>query len=319
MCGGVASLVPAKEHFSTRPKRVSVALLSIALAVSVGSLPACAQELGLDGAASRLSEVILAKTRGQLTKPSVLVMDFIESHGGVTELGTAISQEFIRAMAKHADYFHLADREDYFASFRIERLVEKAYGQPGAEKCGTEKPRPTIVVDGYLDSLTDAVPVRIKATDLMDSEVIFDERVSLPLTPDRQALAAKPLSFRGMLFATGGMTWERPGSPFADGGANVPFPKASDTTYKGPKFLEAPKPEYTEAATVAKIQGSVTLNILVDAQGFPARVVIVKGLPCGLSERAIEAVSRWKLTPATGPDGKPVALWVSAEVTYHLY
>ena len=38
------------------------------------------------------------------------------------------------------------------------------------------------------------------------------------------------------------------------------------------------------------------------------------GLPFGLTEEAIETVKKWKLRPATGPDGKPAAVREEVEL-----
>jgi outer membrane biosynthesis protein TonB len=43
------------------------------------------------------------------------------------------------------------------------------------------------------------------------------------------------------------------------------------------------------------------------------------GLPCGLTAAAIEAVKKWKLAPAKGPDGKPAAVRQMIEVRFNLY
>jgi len=37
-----------------------------------------------------------------------------------------------------------------------------------------------------------------------------------------------------------------------------------------------------------------------------------------LDQKAIEAVSRWRFDPAT-KDGKPVAVWIAVETSFHLY
>src|SRR5262249_9759915 len=64
------------------------------------------------------------------------------------------------------------------------------------------------------------------------------------------------------------------------------------------KCLYCPDPEYTEEARKAKMQGSVTLEVLVRADGRVGRVRIVKGIGLGLDERAVDAVRSWRFEPA---------------------
>jgi TonB family protein len=45
---------------------------------------------------------------------------------------------------------------------------------------------------------------------------------------------------------------------------------------------------------------------------------VVQGVGYGLDEKAVEAVSRWKFTPAL-KDGQPIEKEISVEVSFHLY
>jgi outer membrane biosynthesis protein TonB len=45
----------------------------------------------------------------------------------------------------------------------------------------------------------------------------------------------------------------------------------------------------------------------------------VKDPGMGLGEKAVESVRNWKFRPATGPNGKVVAVIVPIEVTFRLY
>jgi TonB family protein len=72
-------------------------------------------------------------------------------------------------------------------------------------------------------------------------------------------------------------------------------------------------------AVKAKAQGTVYLNIVVDTAGRPASISVMRGLPCGLNSQAIETVKQWRLKPAVDPDGSPVPVHQTVEVTFHLY
>jgi outer membrane biosynthesis protein TonB len=53
----------------------------------------------------------------------------------------------------------------------------------------------------------------------------------------------------------------------------------------------------------------------IDGEAHDVR--ILKTVPNGLTEKAIEAVLSWKFKPATGRDGAPVESKITAEVVFH--
>lgn len=84
-----------------------------------------------------------------------------------------------------------------------------------------------------------------------------------------------------------------------------------------PVRLHAPNPQYTEAARANRTQGSVILRVLVGVDGYVNDVRVVRGLPDGLNERAIDAARQSKFKPAM-KDGKAVASWVVLEMTFNI-
>jgi len=85
-----------------------------------------------------------------------------------------------------------------------------------------------------------------------------------------------------------------------------------------PRAVSTPDPEYTEEARTAKTQGTCVLWLIVDDQGRPRNIRVVRGLGFGLDAKAIEAVRRWRFQPAL-KDGAPVNVQISVEVGFHLY
>jgi TonB family protein len=85
-----------------------------------------------------------------------------------------------------------------------------------------------------------------------------------------------------------------------------------------PKLVYAPDPEFTEKARRAKYQGACVITTVVDAQGNPTQVQVVRHLGMGLDKKAVEAVKQYKFTPGTRL-GKPVAVAVHIEVNFRLY
>lgn len=92
---------------------------------------------------------------------------------------------------------------------------------------------------------------------------------------------------------------------------------AASAVDEKPVPLRAPTPRYTEAARANKIQGTVTMRVLVDAAGDVKQVKVVQGLPDGLTEQAIEAARQAKFKPAM-KDGKPVPYWVIIQMDFNV-
>jgi protein TonB len=84
-----------------------------------------------------------------------------------------------------------------------------------------------------------------------------------------------------------------------------------------PEKLSSPAPQYTEIARKARIQGVVIVQAIIDEQGNVTNVQVLKGLPMGLSESAVEAVKQWKFKPATLND-RPVAVYFNLTVNFQL-
>ncbi|HZD32044.1 MAG TPA: energy transducer TonB [Candidatus Angelobacter sp.] len=84
------------------------------------------------------------------------------------------------------------------------------------------------------------------------------------------------------------------------------------------RAVSTPDPEYAERARQKKIQGCVMLAVAISAAGIVDTVKVVKPLEPGLDQKAVEAVQKWKFTPAT-KDGKPVAVQIPVSVGFSLY
>jgi TonB family protein len=73
-----------------------------------------------------------------------------------------------------------------------------------------------------------------------------------------------------------------------------------------PTILYHEKAKYTEIARINRLQGSVILNAVLDATGQITNILVVRGLPDGLTRRAIQALQQCRFQPAT-TDGTPVS------------
>jgi TonB family protein len=84
-----------------------------------------------------------------------------------------------------------------------------------------------------------------------------------------------------------------------------------------------PKPEKilgrravpTEASIEAGVWGDVTVDVEIDEKGNVVDAKVVKGLPMGLDQQALDAVHTWKFKPAT-QDGRPIKVRTNVTVSF---
>jgi TonB family protein len=85
-----------------------------------------------------------------------------------------------------------------------------------------------------------------------------------------------------------------------------------------PTVIYSVDPEYSDEARRAKYTGIVMVSLIVDAQGTPQHVRVVRQLGMGLDEKAVEAVRQYKFKPAMY-QGKAVPVEVNIEVNFQIY
>ncbi len=85
-----------------------------------------------------------------------------------------------------------------------------------------------------------------------------------------------------------------------------------------PTVISAVDPEYSDEARRAKYTGIVVVSLIVDTQGNPQHVNVIRRLGMGLDEKAVEAVRQYKFRPAMF-QGKAVPVEVNIEVNFQIY
>jgi periplasmic protein TonB len=84
-----------------------------------------------------------------------------------------------------------------------------------------------------------------------------------------------------------------------------------------PVVISKVDPEYSEEARKAKYSGTVTLAVIVDAEGHAREIHVAKSLGMGLDEKAIEAVEKWRFKPGMR-NGQAVNVRATIEVNFRL-
>ena len=106
------------------------------------------------------------------------------------------------------------------------------------------------------------------------------------------------------------------GRGFGDGKDGL-YP-AGRNGVSSPRVIYDPEPAYSDAARSAKMQGTVTLWLVVGTDGKPRDIRVQKGLGMGLDEKAIAAVETWRFEPSM-LNGRAVAVAINVEVNFRLY
>ena len=85
-----------------------------------------------------------------------------------------------------------------------------------------------------------------------------------------------------------------------------------------PEVIFQVDPEFSEEARKAKFSGDLYVSVIVDEQGRPTHVRVVRAIGMGLDEKAIEAVKQYKFKPAM-LHGKPVKVAVDVNVRFQIF
>ncbi len=84
------------------------------------------------------------------------------------------------------------------------------------------------------------------------------------------------------------------------------------------KVLSKPKPSYTDEARQNGVEGTVILRVTFLASRHIGTVSVVKGLPYGLTERAVAAARNIQFDPVS-ENGRQISVTKQVEYTFSIY
>jgi TonB family protein len=165
---------------------------------------------------------------------------------------------------------------------------------------------PTLAARVTLTALGEEATYRVRFAE--GDEVLSDNLVTVPR--DRRALVGGlGRQSAPYLFLVVAPAWV--------GGGEAPRLVGEGMT--PPRILERPTtPQYTPEARAQRIQGVVILQATIDLAGRVRDVEVLKGLPLGLGEAAVEAVRDWTFVPALDEQGRPVEVHYNLTVSFRL-
>jgi protein TonB len=86
---------------------------------------------------------------------------------------------------------------------------------------------------------------------------------------------------------------------------------------KAPVTISRVDPQYTEVARKARIEGIVIVEAVIDRHGNVTEARILKPLPFGLDQQALNAIRQWKFKPGT-LNGQAVPVYYNLTVNFRL-
>lgn len=198
-------------------------------------------------------------------------------------------------------------REMVCDAMAVERLVEvKAYRQSLLR---------------LAQGMVERVPAGVPVLGLFDGNALEERMMRMKTDsvamsrPVRAGLVAAATVLLAMTAASGALA---KGVAAADHGAGLGKVYEPGPGVTNPKLVFAPNPEYSVEARRAKYQGVCVVGLIVDTQGYPQKVHVIRPLGMGLDEKALAAVREYRFAPGLH-EGKPVAVAIKIEVNFRVY
>jgi TonB family protein len=276
-----------------RARTIFILLLGLAAVPAANS-----QQTVMDTAAGQpVGPIIHSKQR------TLATLDFSGPGNKVTALGEKLADDLSVAITKSKGNLQVEDRARVKEkrkenSYPPEIVVDPSSALVFAQELGAK----AFVIGSMSLGQSHMLNVELSAYRADNGKGIKGLRISFPLTEDMAVLMAMNAS-----------TYELPADLFPK------YPKAATDGYAAPRCIYCPRADYASEALNRRLEGIVELVVIVGEDGRVTDIAVARGLPGGLTAQAIEAVKKWRLEPATGPDGKPAAVRQIIEVTFRLY
>jgi TonB family protein len=265
------------------------------------ALPRAAQEQ-MDSLASRVAEQI-RQSKIDTAFPKIFVIDFSNaSDKQFSKLGTLLADDLALSLAGYASGFQVQDRKsfnDYLKEnwMALDELQSEAVCLTLARSMGGAG-----VVRGTIE--TDAKQQLRISVNIDGLGTTWSGDAEFPLTGALQELLKQPaISYER---AAGTIPVEPGILQSGVDGATLPV------------CVFCPSPDYTDLARTAKYRGTVELSLVVTKDGAVNSIVVLKGAPFSLTQKAIDAVQKWKFKPAK-LRGQSVPVRVPVDIEFQLY
>jgi len=252
----------------------------------------------------------------------VFVATFDESSEQTSQLGPEMTREFEEALRIDAQGFRVLTRDEMQQTVTNKNLAEGTLSSLPAMQCYGPMLDIDILIQGNFNfrPLTLGAVLDVSAKRPGSEEAIFSQEAIIHMTPALKELAAMrapPLPpLRG---SHEDKVWISRDHPPASDDEVVDLHKGAGKDDTEPICLSCPGPNFPDAAVKLRFGGTVVLRVQILADGSVSKISVEEGLPCGLTDKAFEAVEHWKFKPAMTSDGTPVATNTNIDVTFRLF
>ncbi len=154
------------------------------------------------------------------------------------------------------------------------------------------------------------------------------EKPLAPATADTTPLVSPGPATDGPYLGPGPGNGDCPGCPPGPGHGDGPVGPAAEPSVPvdpspihlsfgmtKPEVVHQVQPRYSEMARKAGVQGTVIVEAVIDEQGRVTNERLIRGLPMGLDQAALEAIQQWRFKPAL-LDGRPVKVYFTLTVNF---
>jgi TonB family protein len=284
----------SNRHVKNKIAQFRILRVFFIFLLASASIPcARAQQPQIDALAARVAEEL-----GKKHEKTVVVFDFVGPDKKSTALGEKIADDFSDALKKSGPTLSVIDRTQIAQALEENRLSPQSLYDAELKLWFAKKLTAAAMVLGTIEPDGESLHISADTYTVKDGKALKEFKVTMPLTEEMKSLINTP----------------------SDSGKDqsVTRPSAGTNGYSVPTCIYCPYAQFSPQAIRNHTQGTALLVVIVGPDGRAHDIHVVKALPDGLTESAIDTVRSWKFKPATGPDGALAAVRQNIEVTFHL-
>ena len=233
----------------------------------------------------------------------ILVQDFKLSSGLTSQLSMRLADEVAKQLASQQTVINIVERSRLRVYLERERIPDILLNNDRAFRWLGKQLGATAVLNGTTGVRGETLRVEASLFSCEKEKAAPPEGFSLSSSDFASALTPVD-SFPKNLPSP-----EEASAPLVQ--------RAGVNGISSPSCVYCPSPDYTDPAREVKFNGNSLLEVTVSAEGNAIDARVVRGLPYGLNQSAMETLRAWKFRPATR-EGQPIACRVMIEVTFRL-
>jgi TonB family protein len=256
----------------------------------VQTLPA-ASAVTLDAVATKLADAIASSKEGP-----VIVLDFVGPNEIAGTSEKQLANDFSSALSRSGNRFVVLGRAQIPGALQKRKLTASDLEDSVNAMALAKELKAKVYVWGAFTLGPSDINLSVEAFRVPDQKPIGGYNARLALTAELKELSDKRIA-QGLAFG---------------------FPSSGENGYTTAKCIQCRQALYDPRAVSHRSQGTAILSIVVTLEGRADDIVVLRTLPWGLTEQAVEAVKGWRFQPAADAEGKPAAVRQKVEVSFHL-